>query len=544
MQTMTSNSTVDRSDSGDGESIADEDLLRTSLRIYGSVFLFNMFLFCILRKHFPKYFKVRSWIPELQCELATRTYGYFDWIWKLYFVDDDEIRRDCGLDALTYVRALRFGSRVSIVGIFNSIFLLAVYGTSEEGETDRVVSVTVSNLSSGSPRLLATVLAAYVLFGSTMYLIRKEFVWFTRQRHLYLLEHKPRNYTVYVSGIPKSYQSNHNLARFFDKVFSTGTVLEARVAVKTPALQKKVVSRRGIVEKLERAIDERDITGTRPTHANYLKGGAPVDTIDFYNDELGPLNEEISEEITKLERAMRPKLKKSQSVGGKSSLASQFGSAKLLMSGRSVKTQQSTLDESEEGFAGSEVGKREFTSQPGSMKSLTDGRSVAFEDSSPECGEGLEVSSEHLMDSTSDLSAAGDEASSKKGIRKRFFTATSTASSTGREMASAAISQGKGLASKTATTAINKGKKTAVKAVSSGRHVATKALSTAADVAQSAIGLKFGDGTEALNAGFVTFRKLSKTHAALQMIHHRTPFKMLVRPAPDPDDVFWHNVGR
>lgn len=46
------------------------------------------------------------------------------------------------------------------------------------------------------------------------------------------------------------------------------------------------------------------------------------------------------------------------------------------------------------------------------------------------------------------------------------------------------------------------------------------------------------------NAGFLSFRTLSTTNAARQMVHNGTPFSMKVVPAPDPDDVFWMNVGR
>jgi hypothetical protein len=45
------------------------------------------------------------------------------------------------------------------------------------------------------------------------------------------------------------------------------------------------------------------------------------------------------------------------------------------------------------------------------------------------------------------------------------------------------------------------------------------------------------------NAGFVTFTKLSTTHAALQMIHHPKPFTMKCEEAPAFADIYWKNVG-
>ena len=76
------------------------------------------------------------------------------------------------------------------------------------------------------------------------------------------------------------------------------------------------------------------------------------------------------------------------------------------------------------------------------------------------------------------------------------------------------------------------------------------------------------DDGEPREAGFVTFTKLSSTQACLQMIHHPrkfnrydlwneldlglltphapnlVPFTMDVAEAPDPEDIFWLNIGR
>lgn len=46
------------------------------------------------------------------------------------------------------------------------------------------------------------------------------------------------------------------------------------------------------------------------------------------------------------------------------------------------------------------------------------------------------------------------------------------------------------------------------------------------------------------SGGFVSFKTLSLKYAALQMLHHDAPFMMSVSEAPDPEDVFWTNVGR
>jgi Late exocytosis, associated with Golgi transport/Calcium-dependent channel, 7TM region, putative phosphate/Cytosolic domain of 10TM putative phosphate transporter len=71
--------------------------------------------------------------------------------------------------------------------------------------------------------------------------------------------------------------------------------------------------------------------------------------------------------------------------------------------------------------------------------------------------------------------------------------------------------------------------------------LAKKTLSVAKSAAK--LILQTGEG-DFYPAGFVTFSSLGYTHAALQMVHHATPYEIEVLEAPRPDDIFWTNVGR
>lgn len=164
----------------------DGKVLRETLKVYGSIFAVCFFLFCCLRKQYPKAFNVRSWVPELKCNLAEQKYGFFSWLWQVRLATDDEIREQCGLDALCFLRMMYFGYKLALVGIFNSIWLFPTYATSEPSAetsyiTDRVAQLTVSYVPSGSPRFIATVVASYIVFFYSMYLILKEYRWFTYQ---------------------------------------------------------------------------------------------------------------------------------------------------------------------------------------------------------------------------------------------------------------------------------------------------------------------------------------------------------------------------
>lgn len=129
----------------------------------------------------------------------------------------------CGLDAVCFLRTLRFGFLLCCLGIFNSIWLFPLYATapgngpennnnSSSNGSNAIPSATratlLLRLTTGfvpatSSRFIGTVVAAYLLFGATMYGIFTEFQWFLYHRHRFLAQtHRARNYTVYVRHIP------------------------------------------------------------------------------------------------------------------------------------------------------------------------------------------------------------------------------------------------------------------------------------------------------------------------------------------------------
>lgn len=204
----------------------DSEVLKDTLRVYGTCFLVLFLLYCWARLFFPRVFNVRSWAPLVESDQAKElSYGYLNWVWKVWMVSNADIRDNCGLDALCYVRVLRLGFRLACVGIFNSIYLFPVYKSAKPSDetahiTDNIVEITVTNCPPGSPRFMATVLAAYVFFGFTMYTLLKEFEWFTKHRHFFLSRYAPRNYSVFIRHIPPEYQSSGNLLHFFRQLFS------------------------------------------------------------------------------------------------------------------------------------------------------------------------------------------------------------------------------------------------------------------------------------------------------------------------------------
>jgi len=294
------------------EAINDSQILRDTMRTYGLMFLVFMLLFCWLRVKYPRTYNVRSWIEDLQCSLAEKHYGYIDWAWKLWYVNEDEFRDCCGMDALSFIRIMLFGLRIAFVGMFNSLWLMPTYGTAKYHEetadiTDPIAMVSIAHVPSGSSRLLATVFGTYIVFGFIFYSIIKEFEWFTEHRHKYLMRKSPSNYTIYVSHIPPELRSSAKLLDFFRRSFSPDAVLEAHCSLKIPALESAAGGRDGLVNKLEHAINVEEITGKTPTHREILKGNRQVNSIESWTQQLREANEEVKERIEKLETMHDPR---------------------------------------------------------------------------------------------------------------------------------------------------------------------------------------------------------------------------------------------
>jgi hypothetical protein len=182
---------------------------------------------------------------------------------------------------------------------FSAFCRYAGADTSEETAyiTDSIIEVTISHVPSGSRRLIATALAAYFLFGYTMYLIYKEFEWFIEQRQKFLKRPVARNYAIYVQGIPPEYRTNASLATFFRQCYSEDAILEATVRVNTPNVSKVVAKREQVVAKLDHAIAYEQINGVAKTHRKSVIVGGKVDSIEAYTKELKELNRDVQDRI-------------------------------------------------------------------------------------------------------------------------------------------------------------------------------------------------------------------------------------------------------
>ncbi len=255
-------------------------------------------VFLVLRNLFPVVYAFNSTPCGRQTALAKDRHGCFSWMWKVFHIEEDEIFECCGFSALVYIRFLKLGLKLAGWGVFNSIFLIPIniFGCDDEGDPcysfeDAVDRASLGNVSMGNPSLIATTVAAYIVFGKAMQYIFKEFRWFTKYSHKFSIQPRPDNYTVYVAHIPVEYRRDMALLEYFRSIFSHDDVLEATVALDIFGLDLDVAKREPVVKNLEHSINIRKIGGHEVGgYERKLEG-----ELDDLNDKISSVIDQIND---------------------------------------------------------------------------------------------------------------------------------------------------------------------------------------------------------------------------------------------------------
>lgn len=267
-------------------------IIKESCKVYLTAFAALFIAFLFVRPRCPKVYNFKKSFPDFHVPVADDSFGIISWLWKVLGISDADIREQCGMDALTTIRVLESGVKLSLVGVFNSIFLFPIYSTLGKGSRpkDPMYSLSLSDMGKNNDGVYATTFAAYTLFGAAMYFIAQDFEWFTAHRHAFLSKKCAQNCSVFLSGLPADMQTNKALIRFFHRCFSHDAVAEAHVALNTPALDKKIAERNSLITKLEHAINVLKVKNQQPMHKTKL---CKIESVPFWSKEIKDLNDEI-----------------------------------------------------------------------------------------------------------------------------------------------------------------------------------------------------------------------------------------------------------
>lgn len=299
----------------DGDPTSNENLTDTETLRHASIFYLSMFavlflLFLLLRPFFPRAYNLKKTYPALYAPVADNAFGYVNWMWKVFSVESNDIRDQCGMDALTTIRIFQMGIKLSLVGVVNSIYLMPIYSSGGNGffnnpdhpqYYDPVKGVSLSNLQQKSHAAIATTFAAYTFFLSFLHWIDKDFEWFTKHRHAFLSMKRVPNYSIFLSGLPVEMQSSTAITEYFSSCFEgANVVVDVNVALVIPDLEKKVAKRDALVSKLEHANNILKVKKATPTHRSKIFGGAKVESVPTYTREIEDLNKDIEQDIARI----------------------------------------------------------------------------------------------------------------------------------------------------------------------------------------------------------------------------------------------------
>mmetsp|Transcript_20895 Transcript_20895/g.31647 ORF Transcript_20895/g.31647 Transcript_20895/m.31647 type:complete len:914 (+) Transcript_20895:35-2776(+) len=494
------------------------EVISTSLSLYGTIFVVCFVLFLFGRWKYPQgYLILRN--KDEHTGLSQNIFGPLSWIYHVFQVDDEEILQDCGMDAIVFLRTLRFGMRIAAISVLQGVYLFPVYAASG-GDLDQLESVTLANIPQGGAGLLAATVACYIVYTFALYLLYKELMWYTEHRHLLLKQPRVENYTVHVKFIPTEWQSNQALVEYFTSIFGYDAIFEAQIAYQIPILEKAVADRDVLcgtedkIGKLEHALNVYQVKGVRPKHPKMIvsdvtlsgeenrngkkKCGCKcrpptemVDSIDEYTAELENLNETITSTIHNIET--KTSNNGEESFRGDLEAAIERSQRDNGITQNHEKEEEETIDVA-------------FTDQTNDSLAVEETNSQTNEvgDESANNSSRTNKSDELVAESSNKL----DKLTSSGSRHMRSFTAF-------------------------ASGATNK----LVSGVDSGANM----IGSGATLVGGLLTAK-PDG-EPRSAGFVTFTTLKAKTSALQMLHHPTPFCLDVETAPSPSQVVWGNVG-
>ncbi|KDO23090.1 hypothetical protein SPRG_21067 [Saprolegnia parasitica CBS 223.65] len=262
-------------------------ILSNGLLIYGPMLLLGFVLFECVRCRWLYEVAPKSPLPD----------GLFRWIPFVLRLTDDELMDKCGLETLMFLRFVRVGKKLALMGAFLSIALFPP-------QAHWVDRLTIGGLTDGDKRLWATVLAAFGITLTTMYLIYDESVAYKERRHEFLSKLDTQQYSVLIDDLPLHLRSHAALKKYLDTIFPH-QVEAVYIAVESGELEARVAERIDVRASLEHALVLEAQCGRRPTHYQYdphsMWYHSKVDSIAWYRDRLHELNDDIRISIAAIE---------------------------------------------------------------------------------------------------------------------------------------------------------------------------------------------------------------------------------------------------
>ncbi|KAL3827916.1 hypothetical protein ACJIZ3_016718 [Penstemon smallii] len=275
------------------------------------------------RVYFPKWYQkgTRSsptasggFLKNKFVNLNFKTYlKFWNWMPAALRMPEAELIDHAGLDSAVYVRIYLLGLKIFVpITILAFAVLVPVNWTGSTLDDIKdltyndIDKLSISNVPSGSLRLVAHVVMAYVVTLWTCYVLYKEYQIVTKKRLQFLASEnrRPDQFTVLVRNVPSENDEavSENVEHFFS-VNHPDHYLTHQVVYNANRLAR-MVDRKKILQnwltyfetKFERNPKKRPRTKT----GFWGIWGKSVDAIDYYSAQIKKINEYEAEEREKL----------------------------------------------------------------------------------------------------------------------------------------------------------------------------------------------------------------------------------------------------
>lgn len=238
--------------------------------------------------------------------------GICGWAKAAWDMDSKETLRCIGLDSYMFLRFLRLGFRVSVMGtVLGMIVLAPVYGTGDSpGKASEAFNaITLANVVADGRRLWASLVCWYAFVFFVLFEIWGEWQHFSPLRYDFFANGDADTppdyrYAILVENVPPHLRSSSNIRGYFERVFP-GKVRQTSVCIDTSKLDSAVQERQKVIVACEKAEAQMRADPSKPTPQARIGGkmccgGTKVDALPYYASEIARLNGDVDEERSRL----------------------------------------------------------------------------------------------------------------------------------------------------------------------------------------------------------------------------------------------------
>lgn len=248
---------------------SDEDMstIGWTLVVSGLVGLLMLLSFAVHRMYDPERFTpLIKLLGKDKVAKPLSNNDLYSWIYELVTIDDDTILQKGGYDTLSFIRFYRFNFRLFLAfAVYAWCVLLPVNRNGGGYEEDNSFEVwSMANISQGSGLCWLHLLGIYLLTGVTVWMLESEYVHYAKMRHKYLSNEGPNLRTVLVEGIPHKMRTNITLSTYFQTLYP-GSVQSVSLAQNLGVLTQLMEERMEALRELETHLYKYKNDGKRRT---------------------------------------------------------------------------------------------------------------------------------------------------------------------------------------------------------------------------------------------------------------------------------------